>query len=141
MDFEAREANALRDLMVRGASSQADGEAASTHALSQLIEEAGLAPFHARLEGMVAHANLWSVQPEAATADAAATLRQALSLHHKVWALNRELRVIEGRLAVDPNEDDAARLADIQTQLSTLDGTEAALEGFGAMSGRANRVL
>ncbi len=141
MDFEAREANALRDLMVRGASSQADGEAASTQALSQLIEEAGLAPFHARLEGMVAHANLWSVQPEAATADAAATLRQALSLHHKVWALNKELRMIEGRLAVDPNEDDAARLADIQTQLSTLDGTEAALEGFGAMSGRANRVL
>jgi len=61
MDFEAREANALRDLMVRGASSQAEGEAASTHALIQLIEEAGLAPFHARLEGMVAHANLWSV--------------------------------------------------------------------------------
>jgi DNA primase len=49
--------------------------------------------------------------------------------------------VIEARLAVDPNEEDAARLADIQTQLSTLDGTEAALEGFGAMSGRANRVL
>ncbi len=141
MDFEAREANALRDLMVRGASSQAEGEAASTDALIQLIEEAGLAPFHARLEGMVAHANLWSVQPEAATADAAATLRQALSLHHKVWALNKELRVIEGRLAVDPNEEDAARLADIQTQLSTLDGTEAALEGFGAMSGRVNRVL
>jgi len=141
MEFEAREANALRDLMVRGASSQAEGEAASTHALIQLIEEAGLAPFHARLEGMVAHANLWSVQPEAATADAAATLRQALSLHHKVWALNRELRVIEARLAVDPNEEDAARLADIQTQLSRLDGTEAALEGFGAMSGRANRVL
>jgi DNA primase len=141
MEFEAREANALRDLMVRGASTQAEGEAASTSALIQLIEESGLAPFHARLEGMVAHANLWSVQPEAATADAAATLRQALSLHHKVWALNRELRVIEGRLAADPNEEDAARLADIQTQLSTLDGTEAALEGFGAMSGRVNRVL
>jgi len=141
MQFEAPEANTLRDLMVRGASSQAEGEAASTAALIEFIEEAGLAPFHARLEGMVAHANLWSVQPEAATADAAATLRQALSLHHKVWALNRELRVIEGRLAADPNEEDAARLADIQTQLSTLDGTEAALEGFGAMSGRANRAL
>jgi DNA primase len=141
MHFEAREANALRDLMVRGASSQAEGAAASTLELIQLIEEAGLAPFHARLEGMVAHANLWSVQPEAATADAAATLRQALSLHHKVWALNRELRMIEGRLATDPNEEDAARLADIQTQLSTLDGTEAALEGFGTMSGRVNRVL
>ena len=75
--------------------------------------------------------------------DAAATLRQALSLHHKVWALNRELRTIEGRLAVDPDptEEDAARLADIRAQLSTLDGTEAALEGFGAMSGRVNRVL
>ncbi len=141
MEFEAREANLLRDRLVRGASSQAGDEARPTSALMQAIEEAGLMSFHARLEGMVAHANLWSVQPEAATGDAAATLRQALSLHHKVWALNRELRAIEGRLAADPSEEDAARLADIQAQLSTLDGTEAALEGFGAMSGRANRVL
>jgi len=141
MEFEAREANLLRDLLVRGASSQAGDEARPTSALMQAIEEAGLMSFHARLEGMVAHANLWSVQPEAATGDAAATLRQALSLHHKVWALNRELRAIEGRLAADPSEEDAARLADIQAQLSTLDGTEAALEGFGAMSGRASRVL
>jgi DNA primase len=139
MEFEAREGNLLRDLLVRGAS--AEGEAAPLGGLIQAIEEAGLTSFHARLEGMVAHANLWSVQPEAATADAAATLRQALSLHHKVWALNRELRVIEARLAADPSEEDTARLADIQTQLSTLDGTEAALEGFGAMSGRVNRVL
>jgi DNA primase len=141
MEFEAREANALRDLMVRGASTQAEGAAGTTGELIQLIEQAGLMPFHARLEGMVAHANLWSVQPEAATADAAATLRQALSLHHKVWALNRELRVIERRLAADPNEEDTARLADIQKQLSTLDGTEAALDGFGLLSGRGNRVL
>jgi DNA primase len=143
MEFEAREANLLRDLLVRGASSQAGGEARPIGTLIQAIEEAGLLSFHARLEGMVAHANLWSVRPDAATADAAATLRQALSLHHKVWALNRELRTIEGRLAVDPDptEEDAARLADIRAQLSTLDGTEAALEGFGAMSGRVNRVL
>ncbi|MGA8172373.1 MAG: DNA primase, partial [Methylocystis sp.] len=141
MEFEARDANLLRDLMVRGASSQAESHPASTEVMRQEIEEAGLSPFHARLEGMVAHANLWSVRPEAATMDAAATLRQALSLHHKVWALNRELRVIEERLAADPSEEDTARLADIQTQLSALDGTEAALEGFGAMSGRANRVL
>ena len=109
--------------------------------LSETISKAGLASFLGRLKGMAAHANLWSVQPEAATADAAITLRQVLSLHRKVWALNRELRNIAGRLAEDPSEGDAARLADIQTQLSTLEGTEAALEGFGAMSGRASRGL
>lgn len=139
MEFATREANALRDLMVGGASSHGDLE--SEGGLTQAIERAGLAPFRARLEGMEAHANLWSVRPDAATADAAVTLRQVLSLHHKFWALNRELRVIEERLAADPSEADTARLADIQTQLSALDGTEAALEGFGLMSGRANRVF
>jgi DNA primase len=144
-EFESHEASALRDLLVQAASETLEGEGANDRdlaaGLSETISKAGLASFLGRLKGMAAHANLWSVQPEAATADAAITLRQVLSLHRKVWALNSELRNIAGRLAEDPNEGDAARLADIQTQLSTLEGTEAALEGFGAMSGRASRGL
>jgi DNA primase len=90
---------------------------------------------------MAAHSTLWSVRSEAASADASESLRQALVLHRRVWALNRELRAAEARLAENPNEQDFARLRDIQTQLSALDGTEAAVEGFGSMSGRANRAL
>jgi DNA primase len=90
---------------------------------------------------MVAHAALWNVRPEAAAADAAESLRQALVLHRRFWALNKELRAVEARLAENASETDLARLRDIQTQLSALDGAEAALEGFGASSGRSTRSL
>ena len=140
LEFSSRDANALRRLLV---SSAADGgESANAGSfLAQSIEEAGLAPFRARLEGMVAHANLFSVRCSADSADAAASLRQALALHRKVSALNRELKSVEERLAADPTEEDDARLKEIQRHLMTLDGTEAALEGFGLMSGRAGRTL
>jgi DNA primase len=90
---------------------------------------------------MGAHATLWSVRAEAAPADAAESLRQALVLQHRVRALDKELRKIEARLATAPNDHDSARLSDIQAQLNALDGTEAALDGFGSQSGRSLRSL
>ncbi len=145
LEFESAEANGLRDVLVRSVSSErlggAENQDNAPAALAEAIVEAGLDDFLARLKGMDAHAKLWSIQPEAAAADAAVTLRQVLSLHRRVWALNRELRDIMGRLAQDPSEEEAARLAGIQKELSTLEGTEAAMEGFGIMSGRASRVL
>ncbi len=145
LEFESPDANELRDLMVRCASNSPEerfgNEQSASLALNEAIDEAGLTRFLAKLKAMDAHANLWSVRSEAAAADAAVTLRQVLSLHRRVWALNRELREIVGRLAEDPSDEETARLAEIQTELSTLDGTEAALEGFGAMSGRVNRTL
>ena len=82
MEFATREANALRDLMVGGASSHGDLE--SEGGLTQAIERAGLAPFRARLEGMEAHANLWSVRPDAATADAARHIASSFELASQV---------------------------------------------------------
>ena len=137
LDFASPEAIALRDALVRWR--EAGGE--ETQLLADFIEENGLSAAAGRLSGMVAHAVLWSVRPEAAPADAAESLRQALVLHRRARALNRELREVEARLADLPNERDAARLRDIQTQLSALDGAEAALEGFGALSGRPSRSL
>ena len=119
----------------------ADGEPEGHPAPEEEIEKAGLGAFLARLEGMVAHANLWSVRKGAAASDAAVTLRQVLGLHRKVSTLNRELRAVERRLANDLCEEDQARLAEIRAQLSAIDGTEASLEGFGSMSGRVNRAL
>lgn len=137
LDFASPEAAALRDALVRWR--EAGGE--ETQLLADFIEENGLSAAAGRLSGMAAHATLWSVRPEAAPADAAESLRQALVLHRRARALNRELREVEARLADNPNERDAARLRDIQTQLSALDGAEAALEGFGALSGRPSRSL
>ena len=137
LDFAASEASALRDAMVQwmemGGPDYED--------LIQHIVNKGFSSELARLSGMAAHASLWSVRPEAASVDAAESLRQALVLHRRAWALNRELREVESRLAQEPNERDAARIRDIQTQLSALEGAEAALEGFGALSGRPSRSL
>ena len=141
IDFEAREARALQQLLVEISTSRAADEEEDRAPLEQEIEKAGLGAFLARLEGMVAHANLWSVRKGAAAADAGVTLKQVLSLHRKVSTLNRELRAVERRLADDPCEEDQARLAEIRAQLSAIDGTEASLEGFGSMSGRLSRAL
>lgn len=137
LEFASPEAAALRDALLRwtetGGGDRLD--------LGGMLEESGLGDLASRLAGMAAHATLWSVRPDAAGADAAESLRQALVLHRRARALNRELRAVEARLAQNPNDQDSARLRDIQTQLSALDGAEAALEGFGALSGRSTRAL
>lgn len=137
LDFAASEASALRDAMVLWIEMGGPDHGDLTH----FIESKGFTSTLGRLSGMAAHATLWSVRPEAASIDAAESLRQALVLHRRAWALNRELREVESRLAQEPNERDAARIRDIQTQLSALEGAEAALEGFGALSGRPSRSL
>jgi DNA primase len=137
LELGSRDAEALRGALLRCAESGVD----DPQALEEALERAGLTPVHARLNAMSAHSSLWSVRPEAATVDAAESLRQAFVLHRRVRALNRELRGIEARLAENPNEQDAARLRDVQTQLTALEGAEAALDGFGFMSGRSNRAL
>lgn len=109
--------------------------------LNAEIERAGLGPARRRLESLQAHASLWIVSPEAADADAEAALKQAMALHRKMRALNRELKSAEAALAQEGSETNLARLRDIQTQLSALSGMEAALEGFGAASGRPSGTL
>ncbi len=137
LELASADAGALRDALLRWV--EADG--GDRLELRRFLADAGLEDAVTRLEGMAAHATLWSVRPEAASADAGESLRQAFVLHRRSSALNRELRAVEARLAQSPNEQDSARLRDIQTQLSALDGAEAAVEGYGALSGRASRNL
>ncbi len=105
------------------------------------IERCGLGPARRRLEAFKAHASLWIIAPEAADSDAEEALKQALALHRKMWALNRELQSAEAALAQDGSESNLARLRDIQEQLTALAGTEAAVEGFGVASGRPSGSL
>jgi DNA primase len=83
----------------------------------------------------------WYSHPDAALADADAVLRQALTLHRKARALHRELLSAEAALALDASDANFARMRDIQEQLSALAGTEAAVEGFGASSGRPKPAI
>ena len=67
-------------------------------------------------------------------------LRQTLALHRKARALNKELKLAEKALAIeaDPeiNEQNFGRLRDIKGNLADLANAEAAIEGFGELSGR-----
>lgn len=137
LDFASREGESLRDALIRCAEAGLE----SPEQVARALDEAGLTVERERLAGRVAHSTLWSVRAEAAPADANESLRQALILHRRTWALNRELRKVEAKLAENPSDQDYARLRDIQTQFSALEGTEAAVEGFGDMSGRASRML
>jgi DNA primase len=136
LDLESRDAHALRDALL-GFAERND----AAKPLRDFLASLGLDRTVARLEAMAAHSTLWSVRPEAAAADAGESLRQAFVLHRRSLALNRQLRAVQAMLADNPNERDYARLKDIQTQLSALDGAEAAVEGYGSLSGRPSRNL
>jgi DNA primase len=137
LDLASAEARDLRAVLIRNA---AEG-AATREEIAPAVASAGLEAFCRRLEGMVAHASLWNVRAGAAEADAAESLRQALVLQHRVRALDKELRKIESRLADSPSDHDFARLSDIQAQLNAVEGTEAMVDGFGSLSGRATRTV
>jgi DNA primase len=82
----------------------------------------------------------WCLRPEADSSDADQVLRQTLALHRKARALNRELNLAEKALAIeaDPeiNEQNFGMLRDIKENLADLANAEAAIEGFGDLSGR-----
>lgn len=138
LDLASTDAIALREKLI---DLWGEGELSDHVALHAELERCGLGPQRRRLEAQKAHASLWIISPEAADLDAEEALKQALALHRKMRALNRELKSAEAALAQDGNETNLARLIDIQEQLTALAGTEAAVEGFGAASGRPSGNL
>jgi DNA primase len=92
-----------------------------------------------RMETLLARQGIWQSAAEIAEGDAEIGLKHALALHYKSVELNRELKAAETALGTDPSEETFERLKDIQSQITTVDGTEALIEGFGSLSGRATR--
>lgn len=151
LEFSIPDVAALRDTLLdlahdadagEGLSSEPLAAAATTAkpGLRRSLGEAGFASLIARIDAAPG-AGAWYLQPEAARSDAAEVLRQALTLHHKACALHKELLSAEVALATNASEASIARMRDIQEQLSTLTGTEAAVDGFGQSSGRAGPTL
>lgn len=95
------------------------------------LEEIGLGPERARLEADPALAPIAALRPQAAREDADKVLRQAMWMHRRSGALQRELRLAEAAFAADPTEPQLAHLNEIKTQLANLEGGEATIEGFG----------
>ena len=58
-----------------------------------------------------------------------------MALHRRARELHRDLQEARDALARDPSEGRLAELRDIQTSLSAVEGTEAMVDGYGALSG------
>ena len=80
--------------------------------------------------------NWWCLRAEAPSSDAETVLRQCLALQRKSGALHKDWKLAEAALAADPTEQNLARLLDIKASLADLANAEAAIEGFGELSGR-----
>jgi DNA primase len=94
-----------------------------------------------RIEAQASRLNSWFVLPDAALADAETGLSQMLALYRKTVTLERELKIAERVLAEDTTEGNLRRLNDIREELRSATGTEVAVEGFGAASGRSQRPV
>jgi DNA primase len=91
------------------------------------------------MQDLLARQGVWQIGAEIADPDAEIGLKHALALHSKSVELNKALKAAELALGEDPSEETFERLRDIQNQITTVDGTEALIEGFGSLSGRATR--
>ncbi len=136
LEFSGASAGRLRDALLG-----LEEPDLAPHDLREKLVSRGFEGFLTILEGNATIWTLWCVRPEAHENDADEVLRQALALHHKQRALNRELRLAETVLAEEPSEANFAVLADIRAQLSALEGVEATIEGFGAHSGREDKSV
>jgi DNA primase len=107
--------------------------------LAAELTRRGFADVLARLERSITTPSVWGARPQAAADDVLQTWRQLLALHRQWHSLTRELKDAELALGADNSEANYARLRDVKSRLSTIDGTEALIEGFGDQSGRPSR--
>jgi DNA primase len=137
IEFSSFEAGTLRDGLLDLASA---GRVEGTD-FRAAAEAVGFTTILHRLDALAAHASHWCIKSEAAEADAEEVLRQALTLHYRAKALHRELHLAELALGIEFSEANLGRLKGIQEQLLALGGTEASIDGFGAMSGHLGGSL
>jgi DNA primase len=136
LDFTCASGTGLRDALL----GVADPDMAP-HELRERLFSHGFAAIVAELDRDATISTLWYVRPEAHENDAEVVLRQALALHRKQRALNRELRLAQAAHDNDPSDANWAAFIDIREQLSSIEGVEATVEGFGAFSGREDKCV
>ena len=115
--------------------------AAERSALAAELGKRGFTELLARIGRTITTRSVWGAGPNAAESDVLLTWKQLVALHTQWHSLTRELRDAEAALGEDNTEANYARLRDVKSRLSTLDGTEALIEGFGDSSGRAAKSL
>ncbi len=129
----SNELDSLRRLILDSASSE---EALETATLRGHLLTKGFSQILGRLDAQAKSLNEWHLSPAAAQDDARTGLRQMIALHHKAITLDRELKAAEAAFASDMTEENQGVVQALRDQLSSLDGREASIAGFGAASGR-----
>jgi len=94
-----------------------------------------------RVTAAITTASVWGAREGAAPDDVLVTWSQLIGLHRQWHSLLKELKDAEQALGEDASEANYLRLRDVKARLSTMEGTEALIEGFGASSGRGSRTL
>ncbi len=116
-------------------------EAAGRAELVAELDRRGFADLLARIERSITTVSVWGARAQAAPDDVLQTWKQLVALHRQWHSLTRELKDAELALGQDNSEANYTRLLDVKARLSSLDGTEALIEGFGASSGRPARPM
>ncbi len=92
-----------------------------------------------RIGGAITTGSVWGAREGTAPDDVLVTWGQLVSLHRQWHSLLKELKEAEQALGADSSEANYLRMRDVKTRLSKVEGTEALIEGFGALSGRPAR--
>ena len=131
IDFGHADLEKLRDLLV-----DLSDERSNDHiSLKSAIDSRGFADLRARIEAFSERLPHWCRSPHAAASDVDLVLGQALALHRKARELHKELKEAELAYGRDQSERNFARIRDLLGLISTVEGTEATIDGFGLQSG------
>jgi DNA primase len=137
-EFASRELDSLRRRIIDACAAQdgLDGPGLRDHLTME-----GFLPLIERIEALAGRLNEWFLDAGAASADARTGLSQMFALNRRSMTLERELKAAEERLATDPTEENLQALDAVRTELETHLGIEAAIDGFGAQSGRPQSAI
>jgi len=134
IDFRHSEAEKLKSTLI---DIFAHGGAPDRAAMAAQLAERGFADLVGRIEAAITTRSVWGARPEAAAEDVLMTWNQLVALHRQWHSLTKELKDAEQALGQDTSEANYSWLRNVKVRLSTIEGTEALIEGFGASSGRA----
>ncbi len=141
LEFLSSDADTLRRIMLDITASRHADPHPTAKTLRQAVVARDCGPVLQRIEGALTHLADWPAREGAAPEDVRHWWTHVLTLHRKNRTLNKELKEAERAFGEELSEQNFARLQDVRGQLSALEGTEASIEGFGALSGRPVRGL
>jgi DNA primase len=141
LEFLSSDADMLRRVMLDITATRHADEHPTVETLRQAVVARDCGPVLQRIEAALTHLADWPAREGAAPEDVRQWWGHVLTLHRKNRTLNKELKEAERALGEELSEQNFARLQDVRGQLSALEGTEASIEGFGALSGRPVRGM